>query len=133
MNHLISHLLTSLNFLNWKNFKGGWDIKPLQKFNFRIFWILVYTVRQLIFRNSSADFSFYLKKIGNHHINHVLSQILYSDMLFGILLVHPFFTELFTKTIIDILFLWKAVANIFWAPKYLVNCYPHKFTIPLLE
>ena len=54
-------------------------------------------------------------------------------MLYSMLLVHSFFIELFTETIIDILFLWKAVANIFWAPKYLVNFYPHKFTIPLLD
>ena len=79
-------------------------MKPFQKFNPRIFWILVYTIRELIFKNFSADFSFYLKKIGNH-LNHILSQILYSDMLCSILLVHPFFIELFTETIIDILFL----------------------------
>ena len=101
-------------------------------FNARIFWILVYTIRKLIFKNFSADSLFYLKKIGNH-LNHILSQIKYSDMLCGILLVHLFFIKLFTEAIIYILFLWKAVANIFWARKYLVNCYPHKFTILLLE
>ena len=126
MNHLISHLLISLNLLNWKNVHGGRDLNP------RIFWILVYTIKELIFKNFSADSSFYLKKGGNH-LNTILSQILYSAMLCGILLVHPFFIELFTDTIIDILFLWKAVANNFWAPKYLVNFYPHKFAIPLLE
>ena len=75
-----------------------------QKFNPRIFWILVYTIKELIFKSFSGDFSFYLKKIGNR-LNHTLSQILYSDMLCGILLGHPFFIELFTETIIDILFL----------------------------
>ena len=70
-------------------------------------------IRELIFKNVSADFSFYVKKIDNH-LNHILlSQILYSDMLSGILLVHRFFIELFTETIIDILFLLKAVANTF--------------------
>ena len=107
-------------------------MKPFQKFNPRIFWILVYTIRELIFKNFSAYFSFYLKKIGNH-LNHNFSQILYSDRLCGILLVQTFFIELFTETIIDILFLWKAVASIFWAPKYLMNYYPHKFTILLLK
>ena len=70
-------------------------------------------IRELIFKNVSADFSFYVKKIDNH-LNHILlSQILYSDILSGILLVHRFFIELFTETIIDILFLLKAVANTF--------------------
>ena len=59
-------------------------MKPFQKFNPRIFWILVYIIIELIFKNFSADFSFYLKKIGNH-LNHILSQ-----MLCGILPVHPF-------------------------------------------
>ena len=79
-------------------------MKPFQKFNPRIFWILVYTIRELILKNFSPDFSFYLKKIGNY-LNHILSQLPYSDMLCSILLVYPFFIELFTKTIIDILFL----------------------------
>ena len=52
-------------------------MKSLQKFNPKIFWILVYTVREFIFRNFSADFSFYWKKIGNHHLNHVLSDSIF--------------------------------------------------------
>ena len=74
-------------------------MKPFQKFNPRTFWILVYTIRELIFKNFSADFLFYLKNVGNH-LNHILSQILY--LVWYIASSH-FFIELFTETIIDIL------------------------------
>ena len=65
----------------------------------------------------------------DHHLNHLLSQILYSDILYSISLVHIFFIDLLTEIIFDILFLWRVVAKILGPPKFLINWYPHKFTI----
>ena len=47
---------------------------------------------------------FFLTNLGNH-LNPILSKIFCRDMLCSTLLVHTFFTDLFTKTKIDILFL----------------------------